>query len=91
VVAFEVRQPEETLLQERIALVPEREGQADSLMAVAEAGDAVFTPAIGAGASLVVSKIVPSVAVCAVVLANRSPLAFGKVRTPPLPVDAAGA
>src|SRR4029077_5993003 len=91
VVAFEVRQPEETLLQKRIALVPERESEADSLMAVAEAGDAVFTPAIGAGASLVVSKIVPGVAVRAVVLANRSPLAFGKIGAPALPMDAAGA
>src|SRR5580698_9005068 len=56
-------------------------------MAVAKAGDAVFAPAVSAGTRVIVREIIPGVAVGAVVLANRAPLAFGKIRTPALPMD----
>src|ERR1700679_3274799 len=56
-------------------------------MTVAETGNPIFAPTIGPGAGMIMRKIVPSVAIRAVVFANRAPLAFGKIRTPTFPVD----
>ena len=50
-----------------------------------DAGDAVLAPAIGAAAGVVVREVVPGVAVRAVVLAHRAPLALAQVRPPRLP------
>src|SRR5207253_681611 len=46
------------------------------------ASQAVFAPAVGAGAGLVVTEVIPGVAALAVVLAHRSPLAFTEIRAP---------
>ena len=64
------------------------EREAEPHLVVAEAGDAVLAPAIGAGAGLVVGKAVPGVAVRAVVLANGAPLALAEVGPPLPPRDA---
>src|SRR2546426_9272642 len=55
-------------------------------MAVAEAGEAVFVPAVGARPSRIVWKVFPGVAVGAVILADRAPCALGEIRAPALPV-----
>ena len=52
------------------------EREADALVAVANAADAVLAPAIGAGARVIVREIFPGGAVGAVILANRAPLAL---------------
>src|SRR5690349_3000391 len=57
------------------------------LMPVADSADTVLSPAIGVRASLIVRKIIPRVAVWAIILTDRPPLAFGKIRTPSLPVS----
>src|SRR5215831_8532008 len=57
-------------------------------MTVAEAGDAVLAPAIGAAACMVMREIFPGGAVLAVVLAHRAPLALADIRPPALPGDA---
>src|SRR5262249_23692618 len=47
---------------------------------------AVFAPAVGAAAGVVVREVAPAVAVGRVVLADGRPLPLGQVRPPPLPV-----
>ncbi len=87
VVALAVGQPEQALLEDGIATVPQGEGETQHLAVVGEAGDPVLAPAVGAGAGLVVAEIRPRVAVLAVVLPDGAPLAFGEIRPPAAPWD----
>src|SRR5262249_47575243 len=82
VIAFTVGEAEEPLLQDRIASVPEREREAETLLVVGDAGDPVLAPAIGARAGLIVAEVVPGVAAVAVVLADRAPLPLAEIRAP---------
>ena len=86
VVALRARQAEEPLLQDRILSVPERDREADVLVAVGNAHQTVLAPAVGARAGVLVRKVVPGRAVRAVVLAHRAPLPLGEVGPPALPV-----
>ena len=54
-------------------------------MVVTNPGEPVLAPVIGARACLIVREVVPGVAVFAVVLADRAPLAFAEVRAPLFP------
>jgi len=85
VVALTVGQAEEPFLQDGILAVPQRQGEAETLVVVGDAGQAVLAPAVGAGAGLVVIEVVPGVAALAVVLADSAPLAFAQVGAPLLP------
>ena len=87
VVALGVVEPEEALLDDRVGTVPERQREAHPLALVADPEQPVLTPAIGARARLIVGEGLPRVASARVVLAHRSPLALGQVRTPCLPRD----
>ena len=82
-------EPEKAFFQDGVAAIPQRQRKAKVLMAVADAGNPVFAPAIGARAGMVVREVVPGGAVRAVVLANGSPLALAQVRSPALPVELA--
>ena len=55
-------------------------------MIIAKAGKTVLPPMIGARAGLIVAEITPRIAVLAVVLAHRAPLALADVRSPPVPL-----
>src|SRR5882762_8680202 len=55
-------------------------------MTVADPSDSVFSPAIRARPRMLVRKILPRSPVRAVILADRAPLPFGKIRPPSLPV-----
>ena len=85
VVAFAVGQAEQAFLEDRVLAVPQGQGEAEPLLVVGDAGQAVFAPAIGARAGLVVGEVIPGVAAFAVVLADRAPLALAEVRSPLLP------
>ena len=85
VVALAVGEPEHPLLQDRVGAVPERERQAQPLALVADSRDPVLAPPVSPRARLVVREVVPGVAVVAVVLADRAPLALAQVRAPGLP------
>ena len=85
VIALAVGQAEQAFLEDRVLAVPQGEREAEPLLVVGDAGQAVLAPAIGAGAGLVVAEVVPGVAAFAVVLADGSPLAFAEVRPPFLP------
>nr|WP_294551845.1 hypothetical protein [uncultured Rhodopila sp.] len=76
VIALAVGQTEQALLQDRVALIPQRQGQAQNLVVVGKAGDAVLAPSVCAAAGMVMWKIVPGIAVRAIVLADRAPLPF---------------
>ena len=69
----------------RVLAVPEGQAEAEALLVVGNAGDAVFAPAVGARAGVIVGEEVPGVAVLAVVLAHGAPLPFAEVRSPLLP------
>ena len=85
VVALAVGQPEHPLLEDRVRAVPEREGQAQPLVFVADPGDAILAPPVGPGSRLIVGEVVPGLPVRAVVLAHRPPLALAQVWPPRLP------
>src|SRR5262249_43804234 len=85
VVPLDRHQSEEALLEDRIALVPERHRPAEDLVAIGEAGDAVFAPSVGPGSRNVVRAEFPCVLIGAVVFAHRAPGAVGEVRSPLAP------
>ena len=86
VIAFAAGETEKTLLEDWIFPVPKGEGEANVLVAIRNAPDAVFPPAIGAAARMVVGQVLPSGAVEAIILADRTPLALGEVGSPALPI-----
>ena len=86
VIALVAGQAENPFLQNGIALVPQRQRETDQLPPVADAGQAVFIPAVGSRAGVVVWQIVPCVAVGAVVFAHRTPGALAEVGPPTFPV-----
>ncbi len=90
VVALQVRETVQPLFQDRVGAVPQRQRQAEPLPIVAETGDAVLSPAIGASAGLFERKIFPGGAVGGIVLAHRAPLAVAEIRPPAAPVPACG-
>ena len=77
--------PEQPLLQVRIALVPERRREAQELVAVAQPGDAVLAPAVCLRARLVVGQIAPGVAIVRIVLAHGAPRSIRDVGAPAAP------
>ena len=85
VVALSVRQPEQALLENRVAAVPESEREAQDLSVVRVPGDPVLARAVRARARLVVAEVRPRIAVVGVVLADRPPLPLGQVGTPKPP------
>jgi hypothetical protein len=59
VIALGTSDAEEPFLQNRVAAVPAGESKTEALVIVADAGDAVFGPAVGAGASIVKGEGIP--------------------------------
>src|SRR5215831_21170199 len=86
VISLRAGQPERALLKDRVTAIPQRQPEAQPLLDVAEPGQAVLTPAVGAGARVVVWQVAPGFAVRAVVLADRAPLALAEVGPPQVPV-----
>src|SRR5262249_3497582 len=85
VVAFAVGQSKEAFLEDGILAVPQGEREAEPLLVIRDAGQAVLAPAIGPRAGLIVAEVIPGIATFAVVLAHRAPLPFAEVRSPLLP------
>ena len=84
-IALAVRQSKHSLLEDRVPAVPESDGKTQTLLLVADAGDTVFAPVIGTRSGLIVAKVIPGIAVLAVVFSDGSPLALAQVRPPELP------
>src|SRR5580658_601895 len=86
VIAFFSGEAEESLFEDGIALIPQRDGEANQLAAIADSGEAIFIPAVGSRAGVIVGEIFPGVAVGAVVFADSAPGALAEVGSPALPV-----
>jgi len=91
VVPFGSGEAEEAFFQDGVAAVPQREAKAHTRLPVAKAEQPVLAPAIGARPCVVMREIVPASPIRGIVLANRSPLALGQIRTEEPPVLADGA
>src|SRR5204863_6237046 len=85
-IALIAGQPEEALLEDRISPVPQRDGEADLLMPVANSGQAIFVPAIRLRPRMIVREVLPGGPAVAVVLAHCAPGALAEVRSPSFPV-----
>src|SRR4249920_1611928 len=86
VVALAVREPEQTLLKNRVPAIPHGHAKAQQLLVIADTGNTIFTPAVGAGTRMVMSEIVPCIAILTVIFTDRAPLTFTEVRPPLFPV-----
>jgi hypothetical protein len=89
VVPLMSREPEQSLLEDRISAVPEREGEAESALAVGDSEKPVFSPSVRATAGHVMGEALPNLARGRVILAHRTPLPLGEVRSPALPIQLA--
>src|SRR4051812_44645183 len=90
VVAFGAGEAEKTFLKDRVTAVPQGKREAEQLLVIAESADAIFSPAIGAGAGMVVWEMIPRSALGRIILADSAPLALGEIRAPFAPVFHAG-
>ncbi len=75
-VAFGVGQSEQTLFQNGVTAIPQSDGKADMLVAIADAGQAVLVPSINTTAGVIMGKVVPGFHVVAIILSDRAPGAF---------------
>ena len=85
-VALGVAQAEEAFLEDRIAAIPQGQGEAKAALPVGQAQQAIFAPAVSPAAGVVVGKIIPAVSTGGIVLPHRAPLALGQVGSPAFPV-----
>src|SRR3979490_860109 len=85
VVALCPGETKDPLFEDRVAAVPKGERETQELPVVADAGETVLVPPVGARASVVVGEEVPCGAVGAVVLAVGAPGPFAEVGSPMLP------
>src|SRR5205807_2544208 len=91
VVTLGAREAEITLLQDGVAPVPESHGEAEALVVVGDAENAILAPAIGARAGMVVREVVPGRAVGGIIFPHCPPLPVGQVRAPAQPLGRARA
>ena len=82
VVALGVAQAEGPLLEDRIGPIPEGHGETQATLLITNSQQAIFPPAIDAGAGLVVGKGAPGIAVGGIVFPHRAPLAIAQVAAP---------
>src|ERR1700756_2548731 len=87
VVAFTIRQTEETLLKDWIPPIPKSDGEAELLLVIGNSSQTIFSPAVSPRTGLVMADVVPRVSVLAVVFPYRAPLSFAEIRPPFFPGD----
>ena len=82
VIALVAAQAEEALFEDGIAPIPERERETQALMVVADAGDAVLAPAVGAQVRVLEREIFPGACRRRCSLRGRCPRRARKDRDP---------
>src|SRR6516164_3694163 len=85
VVTLAIGEPKEAFFDDRVASVPQCEREAQSLLVVREASQAVLAPMIGARTRLIIAEVAPRVTIVAIILAHCPPLPLRQIRTPSLP------
>ena len=84
-IALWIGQSKGSLLENRIVAVPEGRREAKPAIAIAETQQAVFAPAVDAGAGMIVREVVPRIAIRRIVLPHCPPLALAQVGPPKIP------
>src|SRR5438045_7850204 len=86
VITLITAQAEQSLFENRVVAIPECDGEADGLVAVADARDTVLSPAVGSRPGMIMREILPRGPVGAIVLAHGAPLTLAHVGSPLSPV-----
>src|ERR1043165_206599 len=86
VISLWAAQPEEALLQDWVAAIPERQGEAEPTFPVGDTEQAILSPPIRTTPRLIVWEVIPAISVRRIILTHGAPLAFGQIRPPALPV-----
>jgi hypothetical protein len=86
VIALFTRQAEESLFENRVFAIPQGDGEAEKLVVVADAKNAIFGPPVRTRPRVLVREVVPSITVRAVILPNGAPGALSQIRTEAAPV-----
>ncbi len=86
VISFGAGQTEDAFLQKRIAAVPQRQRKTHSLFEIADSGETVFVPPVSPRARVVMRKVIPGIAVGAVILSHGAPRTLAHVRTDRFPL-----
>jgi hypothetical protein len=89
VVPLGAGESEESLLEDGVLGVPQGDRETETALAITPPLQAVFTPAIGTAAGVIMGEGFPAASIGRIVLANRAPLTFRQVGTPPLPIGGA--
>jgi hypothetical protein len=76
VVPLGIGQAEQAFLENRVAPVPQGQGETEPARAVRDAEQPIFAPPVGAAAGMVVRERPPDVAIGRVVFAHGAPLPF---------------
>jgi hypothetical protein len=84
-ISLRTREPEETLLQDRILAIPERKTKAETAESVTQSEQTILTPPVDTTPGLIKGKGVPDIAISRVVLADCTPLSLGEIGAPELP------
>jgi hypothetical protein len=82
VVALIIAQPKESFLEDMVLTVPEGDAETEVLVEIRDAGDAIFTPAVGPAMGVFKREITPCIAMFAIVFPHGTPLSFTQVRAP---------
>src|SRR3981081_463656 len=85
VIALVAGESEHPLFENRVAAIPERERENQQLVTVANARDAVFTPAISLATRHVMRKKLPRATVGTALLAHASPRTLTDIWPPLAP------
>src|SRR5690606_32343040 len=86
VIAFCSGQAKQPFLQDRITFVPQRHAQTQVLKTVAHTAQPVLVPTVCPAARVAVWKVIPGIAIRAVILTNRTPGAITDIRPPVFPI-----
>src|SRR5260221_6265122 len=78
-------QTEQPLFEDRVVFVPKRQRKTEHLLVVADTGQTILVPTVGARAGMIVREVLPGVAIFAVVFAHRPPAALAELRPPAIP------
>src|SRR5271156_30580 len=82
VVGLAVRQTERSFFEDGVFAIPQGYAETQQLLVIADPGEAILAPVIGARSRLVMGKVVPCIPIGTVVLADRAPLPLAKIRSP---------
>ena len=74
VIALTVRESENAFLQDRVFAIPKSERKAKPALAIGNAEQPIFAPAIGTAACMIVREIIPAIPVRRIVFTDSGPL-----------------